>query len=383
MNRQTILLTVLVALVGLLAGCDMCDAEGDEAVLEYPQSFLQKDWPSNKGFAARATRPAYRMRPGDQLEIIYHIQSTKLEDNYKIKIRDILDVAFPFHGDLTQSNLEVQSDGTIQLQLVGSVPVYDKTIKEVEEDLKKAYSKYLKDPQLTINFKESKRDLRDLQLSISTAPRGYSRLVPVAPDGTMGLPLIGVILAGGRTVDELRAVVNSAYHDLGMHELETTVNLETIAPTRVYVMGELKRPGLVINSSGSGQGINQITLLQAIAQAGGYIPQRADLSKVLVVRHKGQPTPQVAVVNLHKMLLAQAEKKTPYQPNSEAFRYDIWLQDGDVVYVPTTKLAKRADYIEYVWTRGIYSVVPISYGLNASYSAVDTVDWLGPSGSGL
>jgi polysaccharide export outer membrane protein len=323
------------------------------------------------------------MRPGDQVEIIYHIQSTKLEENYRIKIRDILDVTFPFHSELTQPGMEVQSDGTIQLQLIGSVPVYDKTIREVEKDLRQAYSKYLKDPHLTITFKESKRDLRDLQLSISTAPRGYSRLVPVAPDGTMGLPLIGVVLAGGRTVDELRAVVNKAYHGLGMHELETTVNLERISPTRIYVMGELNRPGLVLNSSGSGQGIDQITLLQAIAQAGGYIPQRADLSKVLVVRHKDQPTPQVAVVNLHKMLLAQAEKETPYQPNSEAFRYDIWLQDGDVVYVPTTKLAKRADYIEYVWTRGIYAVVPISYSMSASYSAVDTVDWLGPSGSGL
>ena len=56
------------------------------------------------------------------------------------------------------------------------------------------------------------------------------------------------------------------------------------------------------------------------------------------------------------------------------YRYDIWLEDGDIVYVPTSDIAKRADYIEYVWTRGIRAVG--GFTSTAGYTVSDTVNWL-------
>jgi len=119
-----------------------------------------------------------------------------------------------------------------------------------------------------------------------------------------------------------------------------------------------------------------------LAQAGSYLPARAELSKVLLIRSTGLPSPEVAVVNLFQLFENQVRKvdgQERFVPEHGKFRRDIWLEDGDIIYVPTKTIASRADYIEYVWTRGIYGVVPINYSITANYNAVDNVDWLGPN----
>jgi len=167
------------------------------------------------------------------------------------------------------------------------------------------------------------------------------------------------------------------YHDLGIKELSVTVNLEYISPLQVYVLGEVNRPGLVFSTLGAAQNVTELSLIQAIAQAGSYKPKRAELSKVLLLRKRTIRQPNAAIINVSQLLENQAGTNVTVVADSSKFRYDVWLEDGDIVYVPTTALAKRADYIEYVWTRGIYAVVPASFNFN--YNAQDAVDWLGPN----
>jgi polysaccharide export outer membrane protein len=379
-----IFLVLVVVAVGLSSGCDSSETETTKTESKpvvvgssaCPADFLRTDWvTTTKGPNACIRRRPYRLREADQVEIIYHVQTRRSEEAYRVKIRDIITAKFPFHPELNVEEA-VQSDGTLQLSLIGSVPVFDKTIDEIKADLLSEYARYLRKPILTVGFKESKRDITDLRESIATSPRGMSRLVPITPDGTAALPLIGNVKLGGRTIDELRGQINEAYHEVGLIDLEVTINIETIAPMRVYVMGEVKKPGLILNNTGGRSGNTQMSILQALAQAGGYFPARAELSKVLLVRKRNVPGPQVAIVNLFKLLGVSGEDTNP---RSAKFRHDVWLEDGDLIYVPTKELARRADYIEYVWTRGIYAVVPISYSMSANYSVVDVVDWLGPN----
>ena len=110
--------------------------------------------------------------------------------------------------------------------------------------------------------------------------------------------------------------------------------------------------------------------------AGSYVPGRAELSKVMVIRRRGLQKPEGAIVNVFQLL----ENRNKFEGESVTadmgkHRYDIWLADGDIVYVPSTEIAKRADYIEYVWTRGIRAVG--GFSSNFSYVASDTVDWMG------
>jgi len=381
-NLVCVLLLGAVAML-LISGCDnFCSKSDDKKadtspVVNYPQDFLRKEWPQGDGVAARVVRRAYRIRINDKLEIIYNVKTRVDDEDYKLQVRDVINVGFPFNPKLNISGLGVQSDGTIQLNLIGTIKVVGMTVTELTDDLVKRYSEYLKNPQITVTFKESNRDIADLREAITTAPRGQSRLVPVAPDGMIALPLIGSVIAAGTTVDDVYELVNKRYHDLGIKELSVTVNLEYISPLQVYVLGEVNRPGLVFSTLGAAQNVTELSLIQAIAQAGSYKPKRAELSKVLLLRKRTIRQPNAAIINVSQLLENQAGTNVTVVADSSKFRYDVWLEDGDIVYVPTTALAKRADYIEYVWTRGIYAVVPASFNFN--YNAQDAVDWLGPN----
>ncbi len=382
-TRQRTWKAVLIAATLFLAiGCDVKKNEQVTEQNTYPEDFLRKDWPTTKDLATRTNFAPYCIREGDALEIIYFVDTEEIPHEYTINIRDVVGVRFPFNEKLDVEKAEVQSDGTISLPLIQEVTVAGRTIKDVQKELEERYSKFLHNPKLTAYMVESKREIDDLREAITTSPRGQSRLVPVTPGGEIALPLIGSVRAQGFTVDQVRNNIQNRYEEIGVQELQVTVNLETLAPLRVYVMGEVKNPGLVFNTLGGPRQITEMSFLQAISQAGSYIPARAELSKVLLIRSSGLPEPEIAVINLFQLFENKSKKvngKEIYKPDNAKYRNDLWLEDGDVIYVPTKTIAKRADYIEYVWTKGIYAVVPMQYNMTANYNAVDNVDWLGPN----
>ena len=368
----------LTAAMVVLAAAGCCQTRQKPAApaAGVPQEFLQKPWPPQEVPVAPVLRRDYRLREGDSLEIIYHIRHERNE-TYRIKIEDVIEIRFPFNEKLNQTE-QVQSDGTLQLDLIGSVEVLDKTIGEVQAELAKRYSKFLKNPAITCSFKESNKKIEELKRAITTSPRGQSRLVPVTPDGTISLPYIIAIRAAGLTIAELHQGLNKAYRDIGLAEVEVTVNLQTVSPVQVYVMGEVRNPGVVPNRSGAVNYTNEISLLQAITQAGSYLPGRADLSAVMLIRRRQLPRPEIAIVNVYQLL--ENRKKINGQAmtaDSSKYRYDIWLEEGDVIYVPTTEVAKRADYIDYVWTRGIRAVGGFSSSASGNYTIVDAVQFIG------
>src|SRR5262249_12235640 len=74
--------------------------------------------------------------------------------SYKIGPMDVLDISVFQVPDLTKS-VQVSDTGTINLPLVGEVPVAGKTSQEVERDLTaKLGAKYLQNPQVTAYVKE-------------------------------------------------------------------------------------------------------------------------------------------------------------------------------------------------------------------------------------
>src|SRR5262249_3836623 len=76
------------------------------------------------------------------------------ERSYKIGPMDVLDISVFQVPDLTKS-VQVSDTGTINLPLVGEVPVAGKTSQEVERDLTaKLGAKYLQNPQVTVYVKE-------------------------------------------------------------------------------------------------------------------------------------------------------------------------------------------------------------------------------------
>ena len=362
--------SAVIVAAAVLAGC-----APEEKAPKVPPEFLQKGWGMQETPVGHILRREYRLREGDALEVIYHVRYRETEA-YKIKIQDIMLIRFPHEPSLNQTE-QVHSDGNLHLDLVGSVKAFDRTIKDVRKELVLRYGKFLKDPAITVSFKESNVKIRELKDAIRTSPRGQSRLVPITPDGTISLPFIVNTRAAGRTIGELHEVLNEAYQEIGLDELEVTVNVQSVAPLRVFVFGEVAKPGPVVNIEKTGaSAISEITLLQAIAQAGGYLPGRAELSMVTLMRRRHLARPGIAVINVYQLLEnRQRSFGKPVVADASKYRYDMWLEDGDVVYVPTSDIAKRADYIDLVWTKGIRAITGHSF----TYTATDTVDWLGPN----
>lgn len=93
-------------------------------------------------------------------------------------------------------------------------------------------------------------------------------------NGVINLSYIGAIQAGGKTSTELEQTIQKAYLDQKIYRY-LTVNV--MAPSRsYYVRGEIKQPGRF-------QLLSRVTVVQAIAAAGGFT-EFANPSKVEILR---------------------------------------------------------------------------------------------------
>jgi polysaccharide export outer membrane protein len=139
-----------------------------------------------------------------------------------------------------------------------------------------------------------------------------TRQVTVLPGGKFSFPLIGELMAGGKTTAELKAELNEKISKF-VPEPILTLEVQSVNSLLIYVLGQVNHPGrFALNS--------QIDVLQALASAGGL--------NAFAKRNK-----------------IQIYRKTKSGPETIAFRYDeviegeglkqnILLQRGDVIVVP-------------------------------------------------
>lgn len=137
-----------------------------------------------------------------------------------------------------------------------------------------------------------------------------SRSTTIKPDGTIALPLINEVKAAGKTTGQLEADLVKMYAKFVKAPLVTVV-LKSLRPDRVYLLGQVARPGeypVRLN----------LNVFELLASAGGPT-NRADLAKAVIIRGKNETI---------KVDLVDAFVKS--QPPAIAF------QDGDVLFIPET-----------------------------------------------
>ena len=99
----------------------------------------------------------------------------------------------------------------------------------------------------------------------------------VGADGTVSLPWLGDLQAGGRTVRELRADIEARLKNGFI--VNPAVSLQVIALRPFYILGEVNKPGQYPYIAG-------MTVMSAVATAGGFT-YRAKTSKVFI-KHPGE-----------------------------------------------------------------------------------------------
>jgi polysaccharide biosynthesis/export protein len=105
-----------------------------------------------------------------------------------------------------------------------------------------------------------------------------TRDVTVMADGRITFPLIGEIMAAGKTVNDLKRIITDKLKKF-VTAPEVTVIVAQSLSRQIFTIGKLTNPGPYPLAPG-------MTVLQALSAAGGFA-EWADTKNIMIVRHEG------------------------------------------------------------------------------------------------
>lgn len=136
--------------------------------------------------------------------------------------------------------------------------------------------------------------------------------VVVLPDGTISLPLVGLVKAEGKTITELKTEIEGRIKKY-VPDPVLWVSVKNMNSSYIYVLGRVNNPGRFLLNS-------QVSILQALAIAGGVTPFASN-NDIRVFREEDGVT-----------------KLLPFHYDSvikgKHLEENISLKRGDVVIVP-------------------------------------------------
>jgi len=166
-------------------------------------------------------------------------------------------------------------------------------------------------------FNHPELSTRDVRAQVAPADE---RGALIDRDGTINIPLVGVVRIAGLTAREAGDLLSREY---SRYIKNAHVTLEVLNK-RVYVLGEVRNPGRVNIIEDTGN------ILEAIASSGG-MTNFAERSSIKIIRGT-QRNPIVKTVNLTQL--------------SSLGSGNLTLQPNDVVYIQPNKLRLRNMAIE-------------------------------------
>lgn len=138
------------------------------------------------------------------------------------------------------------------------------------------------------------------------------RDIVVRPDGRFTFPLVGDVVAVGKSVAEVQEELVSKLERF-IPEAVLTVSVTEARGNKIYVIGQVQRPGEYIVNP-------MVDVVQALSVAGGMTPFAA-VNDVIILRREGSR--QV----VRQFRYGEVEKGRNLEQN-------ITLRAGDVVVVP-------------------------------------------------
>jgi polysaccharide export outer membrane protein len=321
-------------------GCNYgCGCGWEDARMDAWSAYAQGEYVAH---ARLAHVPEYRIRVDDQIDMIYRLTREESPTPYRLNVGDMIRVESFTDADLNRELL-LQPDGTITLRLLGQVHATGQTVAQLRDTLEAAYRKYYRVPSITVTPLKVETRLEDLRNTVDRRQGFGGQLlsVKVTPEGAVSLPLIGHVEAQGLTLTELQKEINERYREK-INGIEVMPVLTQRAPRYCYVLGEVKTPGRF-------ELTGPTTVLQAISMAGSW-NVGANIAQVVVFRRGDDWRLMATMVDVGPALRG----KDPCPAG------EIWLNDSDVVIVPKGAILQMDDFINLVFTRGIYGVFPMT-----------------------
>jgi polysaccharide export outer membrane protein len=327
--------------------CSTCDCRRrggwERARSIYWQAYAQGEY---VGHARFAHVPEYRLRVDDELDLVYRVTREETPTPYRLNVGDEIRVE-SFTDPELDRELIIQPDGTITLRLLGQMRATGRTVDHLRQELEEAYKQYYNVPAITVTPLKVNSKLEDLRAVVDNryGLGGQSRLARVTPEGTISLPAVGSVPAQGLTLRELQQELNERYRQ-EVEGIEVIPVLVERAPRYVYVLGEVNAPGRY-------ELAGPTTVLQAIAMAGSWV-NGANLRQIVIFRRGDDWRLLATRVNLQAAL--HGRQACP--------QGELWVNDSDVIILPKSPIRIADDFIELVFTRGIYGVFPLNTSIN-------------------
>lgn len=265
-------------------------------------------------------------------------------EEYVIAIDDSIEVFVWQNPDLSKDVI-VGPDGNISYPLVGRIQAAGLTIKQLEEKIKEALSKYIRYPEVSIMIKKFSGD-KIIILGGVGSPGIHTY------KGKINL-IEAIAMAGDFAEDARKDYVMIVRGDLVEHPEVTIVNLQrfmkgepiktgiilkpndvvfvprsTLAGDNIIVLGEVGGPGVYKYHDG-------INLIEAIALAGDFGGD-ARKDSVMIVRGYLTEHPAVTRVNAQQIIWGKASKTS------------ILLQPNDVIYVPKSFISNINKFLSNI-----------------------------------
>jgi len=247
-------------------------------------------------------------------------------NDYRIGAKDLLQITVYELPELNQT-VRVSEDGSITLSLLGKIEVAGLTAQELEKKLASVLDRqYTKNAHVTVFIKEYQK------VSVIGAvgkPGQYELVGPttllyvIAQAGGLTAQAMNEVFVYRKEADGQQSIISVRLDDLASGKQEFNVELKPNdvvsipidVMLNVFVYGEVKTPGVIPYLSSK-----RITLLQAVAQAGGPT-EWAKKSRVMIKRKDKRTGKEIEIrVNLKNMISGRVS--------------DIVLEEGDVVIVP-------------------------------------------------
>ena len=250
-------------------------------------------------------------------------------EEYRLGPEDVLDVTVlgePEFSTTPQQGIAVGPDGRISYPLLGTVEVRGLTISEVERLIREAVAKRVRDPVVSVRVREFRMN-RIYVLGMVGTPGvydlrpGWGVKAAIAAAGGLGnirgkADLREALLIRDSEVMPLdleRIVVQgNPSADVLLKPGDTMVVRECL--DRVAVLGEVGRPGYYELEAGD-------RLTDALARAGGPLPNPGQLQEVLLQKRNGE----VKAVDVAALLAGRGEET------------NLALEAGDTIIVPEAR----------------------------------------------
>jgi protein involved in polysaccharide export with SLBB domain len=267
-------------------------------------------------------------------------------ESYVLWPDDTVAVKLLYNNELND-DVVIRPDGMISLQPIGDVKA---------AGLKPAQL----DSVLTREFSNVLHVLSEGDKIVIKLPNNdkFNDEVIIRPDGMISLQQVGDVKAAGLTPAQLTSLLIEKYSKfLNSPEIvieveniklpELTVMVRNFASQKVYVGGEVIRPGMIPI-------IGMLRALDAVIQAGGHA-DTAELEKTVLIRYHYSQEPEVYGLNMKKIMAGQVP--------------DIRLQPYDVIYLPKTGIAE----VSLIIKQYIHSIIPVQFNLIYNVSPEVTV----------